>query len=110
MTRTKLIKTPNGNALVLPKKFAHRLQLQVGQSVGVQLIEEAGLILLFPAPSRASVQIIRKTSALRSAHKRPRYDQIFDSAREIISATTPFTSTTIQPEALQSLREIPSLA
>ncbi len=109
MTYTKLIKTPKGHALSLPREFAQRLRLQAGQPLIIQLIEEAGVILIIPAPQRASSKILSRRTPTRSAKKRPRYDRIFDSARESITEPAPFASAVIQSEALQSLRAVPSL-
>lgn len=109
MTYTKLVRIPKGNVLPLPKDFTHRLRLQVGRPLIIHLIEEAGVILIIPAPQPVSAKILSPRTPTRSARKRPRYDHIFDSAREIITEPIPFASAVIQSQVLQSLRAIPSL-
>jgi hypothetical protein len=75
----------------------------------VQLIEEAGVILIIPAAPRSSPSALSPKASPRSARKHPRYDRVFDSAREILSEPAPFASAVIQADAVQSLQAIPSL-
>ena len=80
----------------LPKEFVDRLGIRAGQELAIQLVEEAGLILLFPA------------RLARHHHRQPRYDEIYDSAREPEASVVPFTSALIQPEAVQALQRMPT--
>ncbi|MBI3914309.1 MAG: hypothetical protein HY327_09025 [Chloroflexi bacterium] len=109
MTYTRRVRIPKQNSLPLPKEFANRLQLRAGQSLIIQLIEEAGLILIIPGAAPAHAKIISPKAFARAIRKRPRYDRIFDSAREIVTDPAPFASGMIQPEAFQSLRAIPTV-
>jgi len=91
------IVTPDTNHTIrLPKEFVDRLGIRAGQELTIQLVEEAGLILLFPS------RLVRR-------HRRqPRYDEIYDSARELEASVVPFASARIQPEAVQALQRIPA--
>ncbi|MBI4672641.1 MAG: hypothetical protein HY741_13360 [Chloroflexi bacterium] len=108
MTYTRRVRVPKRNSLPLPKDFAKRLELRAGQSLIIQLIEEAGLILVIPGAAPARAKSISPKASARAIRKRPRYDRIFDSAREIVTDPAPFASGMIQPEALQALQALPT--
>jgi len=92
----RIVTPDTDHTIQLPREFVDRLGIRAGQELTIQLVEEAGLILLFP-------------SRLARHHRcQPRYDEIYDSARELEASDVPFTSARIQPEAVQALQRMPS--
>jgi hypothetical protein len=43
-------------------------------------------------------------------NRQPRYDEIYDSARELEASVVPFTSALIQPEAVRALQRMPTVS
>lgn len=92
----QIVNPDTNHTIQLPEEFVDRLGIRVGQELAIQLVEEAGLILLFPA------------RLARHHHRQPRYDEIYDSARELEASVVPFTLALIQPEAIQALQRMPT--
>jgi len=92
----QIVNSDTNRTIQLPKEFVDRLGIRAGQELAIQLVEEAGLILLFPA------------RLARHHHRQPRYDEIYDSARELEVSAVPLTSALIQPEAVRALQRMPT--
>ena len=48
MNRTQIVTTNTDYTIRLPKKFVDRLDIRTGENLIVQLVEDTGLILVFP--------------------------------------------------------------
>lgn len=92
----QIVISDTDHTIQLPKEFVDRLGVHDGQKLTIQLVKDAEMLLLFP--SRLA----------RRHRRRPRYDEIYDSARELEALTAPFTSAHIQPEAIQALQRMPT--
>jgi antitoxin component of MazEF toxin-antitoxin module len=96
MSLMRIVSSGDDHTIRLPKEFVDRLGIHAGQELTIQLVEEAGLILVFP-PRPAPYP-----------RRQPRYDELYDSARELKSTTIPLTSARIQPEAVKALQRMPT--
>ena len=57
MRPTQVVTADTNHAIQLPKMFVDRLGVRAGEELTVQLVEEAGLILVFPSRQNRQMEL-----------------------------------------------------
>lgn len=61
MRSTQVVTADTNRTIQLPKRFVDRLSVRAGEELTVQLVEEAGLILIFPSRRNRPTELAMPT-------------------------------------------------